>query len=236
MKIEVLTLFPEMFKGPFDESIIKRAKDRGLVKISVHNLRNWADDKHKIVDDRPFGGGTGMVMKVDVIDKAVKSLKKKGGNLKTKVILLDAKGKKYTQKTALKYSKFDKLILICGHYEGVDHRVHDNIVDEVVSIGDYILTGGEIPAMILTDSVTRLITGVLEKEDATKYESFSLTPSDNKTKLLEYPQYTRPDKYLEWKVPKVLLSGDHKKIAKWRENQSVALTKNVRPDLIKKES
>lgn len=224
-----------MFKGPFDESIIKRAKEKKLVEINIHNLRDWAKDKHKTVDDRPFGGGVGMVMKVEIIDEAVKELKKKNNNLATKVILLDTKGKKYTQKKALNLSKIEYLILICGHYEGIDHRVHDHVVDEVISIGDYVLTGGEIPAMVLTDSIVRLIPGVLEKKNATKYESFSLKTKD-RTKVLEYPQYTRPEKYLEWKVPKVLLSGNHKEIEKWRKEKSFEITKKIRPDLIKKDN
>lgn len=235
MKIDILTLFPEMFKGPFDESIIKRAQEKNLVEIYIHNLRNWAENKHKTVDDRPFGGGIGMVMKIDTIDKAVNNLKKKNKKSKPKVILLDTKGKIFTQNIAHKLSTINHLILICGHYEGVDHRVHDHVADEVISIGDYILTGGEIPAMVLTDSIVRLIPGVLDKEDATKFESFSpynLQPTNDKL-LLEYPQYTRPKRYLEWKVPKVLLSGNHMEIEKWRKRQSLKLTKRIRPELIK---
>ena len=245
MKIDILTLFPEMFKGPFSISIIKRAQDRSLVEIKVHNLRDWAEDKHKTVDDRPFGGGVGMILKIDVIDRAVYDLKY-SNNLKgktqesskdktitkTKVILLDAGGKKFTQKEAVKISIFDHLIIICGHYEGVDFRVHTNIADETYSIGDYIMTGGEIPAMVLTDSVVRLIPGVLDKSDATKNESFQKSKYLN-IQMLEHPQYTRPEKYFGWNVPKVLMSGNHKEIEKWKQQEALAKTKKVRPELLK---
>jgi tRNA (guanine37-N1)-methyltransferase len=226
MKIDILTLFPDMFRGPFDESIIKRAQDKGFVEIKIHDIRDWATDKHKTVDDRPFGGGVGMIMKVDVLDRAIQSLR--SGKTKTKVILLDAGGRKFTQKEAKKLSKINHLILIAGHYEGVDSRVHEKIADEVISIGDYILTGGELPAMVLTDTVVRLLPKVLEKPSATTFESFS--PSA----LLEYPQYTRPESYKSWKVPKILLSGNHREIDKWRLNKSIKKTKEKRPDLIEK--
>jgi len=228
MIIDILTLFPDMFNGPFDDSIIKRAKDKGFAQINVHDLRKWTSDKHKTVDDRPFGGGVGMIIKVDVVDKAIKELKSKAysKNLNTKVVLLDAGGNKFTQNNAIELSKIEHLIFIAGHYEGVDYRVHEHIADEVISIGDYILTGGEIPAMVLVDSIVRVVPGVIVKEDATKFESFS-----GPLKLLEYPQYTRPEKYLEWKVPKVLLSGNHKEIEKWKQEKSLAKTNKVRPEL-----
>ena len=236
MKIDILTLFPEMFSGPFDKSIIKRAQEQGLVEICINHLRGWASDKHKTVDDRPFGGGVGMILKVDIIDKAVKALKNSNPTkeTKTKVILMDTGGKKFIQKYAVRLSKLDHLILIAGHYEGVDNRVHTKIADEVYSIGDYILTGGEIPTMVLVDSIVRLIPGVLDKVDATKYESFSTHYSLPTThySLLEHPQYTRPEKYLEWKVPKVLLSGNHAEIEKWKMEQSLIKTKKLRPDLL----
>jgi len=226
MKIDILTLFSDMFKGPFDESIIKRAQDKGLVEINILNLRNWAKDKHKTVDDRPFGGGVGMIMKVDVLDRAIQTLKSK--KMKTKVILLDAGGKKFTQKEAKRLSKMKHLILIAGHYEGVDFRVHEKIADEVISIGDYVLTGGELPAMVLTDAIVRLLPKVLKNPSAVVFESFS--PSA----YLEYPQYTRPESYKGWQVPKVLLSGNHKEIEKWRLNKSIKKTKERRPDLFEK--
>jgi len=232
MKIDILTLFPEMFKGPFDESIIRRAQEKGLVEIKIHNLRDWAEDKHKTVDDRPFGGGVGMILKVDTIDRAVASLKK---NIKsTKVILLDAAGTRFTQKDAKRLSKLQYLILIAGHYEGVDFRVHQHIADEVISTGDYILTGGELPAMVVADAIIRLIPGVLEKPEATQHESFSLATNYKlPASTLEYPQYTRPENYKGWKVPKVLLSGNHKEIERYRHEQALKRTKQKRPDLLR---
>jgi len=221
MKIDILTLFPAMFKGPFDESIIKRACDKGLVKIAVHNLRKWTEDKHKTVDDRPFGGGVGMVLMIEPIYEALKELRQKNSH----VILLTPQGKVFTQKTAQRLAKQNHLIFICGHYEGVDERIREHLVDEEISIGDYILTGGELPAMVITDTITRLVSGVLKKPEATKEESFS--------PLLEYPQYTRPANFKSWKVPKILLSGDHQKIAEWRKKQSLKRTKTRRPDLLK---
>lgn len=241
MKIDILTLFPDMFSGPFNESIIKRAQEKKLTEINIHDLRKWTTDNHKTVDDRPFGGGVGMVLKVDVIHRAIEELKTYDQRLKTRVILLDAGGTQFDQAKASELSnKIDHIILICGHYEGVDYRVHEHLADEVISIGDYILTGGEIPAMVLTDAIVRLIPGVLVKEDAAKFESFSPSlslPTTNNLQpsaLLEYPQYTRPLKYLGWEVPKVLTSGNHKEIDKWRQNQAIAKTKKVRGDLIKK--
>lgn len=209
MKIDILTLFPKMFTGPFDESIIKRAKDKNLVDIKIHDLRQWGLTERRTVDDRPYGGGTGMLLRVDVIDTAISKLK----TLNSKVILLDATGEKYTQQKARELAKCKHLILIAGHYEGFDHRVHEHLVDEVISIGDYVLTGGEIPAMVITDSIVRLIPGVLEKEEATQIESFS------EPGKIEFPQYTRPEEYKGWQVPKVLLSGNHAKIKKWRTNR-----------------
>jgi len=210
MKIDILTLFPDMFKGPFDASIIKRAESRNLIKIEVHDLRKWGEGIRRNIDDRPYGGGVGMIMRVDIIDAALKDLRTK----KTKVILLDATGERYMQQKALALSKIDHMILIAGHYEGVDHRVHEHLVDEVISIGDYVLTGGEIPAMVLIDSVIRLLPGVLGKDESSTDESHK------EPGYLEYPQYTRPEDYKKWKVPSVLLSGNHKDIAKWRNEKS----------------
>ncbi len=228
MKIDILTLFPEMFKGPFDTSMLQKAQDKDVVKISIHNLRDWAKDNHKTVDDRPYGGGTGMILKVDVLDRAISQLKSKKKN--TKVILLDSGGKKFTQNDAKRLSLVKNLILIAGHYEGVDYRVHEYIADEVISIGDYVLTGGEIPAMVLTDAIVRLIPRVLEKPGATEIESFSELKTG---KLLEYPQYTRPEIYKQWKVPETLLSGNHREIEEWRTKESLKRTKQIRPDLLK---
>ena len=227
MKIDVLTLFPEMFEDPFGTSMLKKAQDEGFVEIKIHNLRDWAEDKHKTVDDRPFGGGPGMILRVDVIDRALKNLrtvklKNKNStiNHQSLTILLSAKGKTYTQQYAQKLSKFNHLILIAGHYEGVDERVADYLADENISIGNYVLTGGEIPAMVIVDSIVRLIPGVL-KPESLENESFS--PSTSYQLLatnLEYPQYTRPEIYRGWKVPEILLSGNHKEIVKWRREKS----------------
>jgi len=222
MKIDILTLFPEMFKGPFSESIIKRAQKKNLLEIKIHNLRKWAEDKRGTVDDRPFGGGTGMVLMIKPIDKALKELKTK----KTKVILLSPKGKVFNQKRAEKLAKNKHLIFICGHYEDIDQRVREHLIDEEISIGDYILTGGELPAMVVIDTIARLIPGVLEKSQATEEESFG------QQGLLEHPQYTRPADFKGWKVPEVLLSGDHQKIAEWRKKKAFEVTKKLRPDLV----
>ncbi len=210
MRIDILTLFPDMFKGPFDASIIKRAESKNLVKIEVHNLRKWGVGIRRNVDDKPYGGGVGMILQVDVIDNALKELRTKN----SRVILLDATGERFVQKRAVALGKYDHLIIICGHYEGIDHRVHEYLVDEVVSVGDYVLTGGEIPAMIIVDSVIRLLPGVLGKDES------SLDESHKVPGYLEYPQYTRPENYNGWKVPKVLLSGNHGEIEKWRKDKS----------------
>lgn len=212
MNIDILTLFPDMFKGPLTESIMWRAQDKNFTKIEIHDLRKWAIDERGSVDDKPYGGGAGMIIRVDVIDKALEKLRTKD----TKVILLDARGGKFNQKKAQSLSGESHLILICGHYEGVDHRIAENLVDEVISIGDYVLTGGEIPAMVITDAVIRLIPGVI-KEESLKEESHSQFTDDG-SPILEYPQYTRPEDYKGWKVPKVLLSGNHAEIEKWRKN------------------
>lgn len=231
MKIDILTLFPDMFKGPFDESILKRARDKSIVEINIFDLRKWTMDKHKSVDDRPFGGGVGMIMKVDVIDRALNELKTKDQKQKVKAILLDAGGKQYSQKKAVQLSKLDHLIIIAGHYEGVDYRVHKYLADDIISIGDYVLTGGEIPAMVLTDSIVRQIPGVIVKPEAIEKESFQIEKHINKM-ILEYPQYTRPEVYKGWKVPKVLLSGNHKVIEKWKKEKSLEKTKKMRSDLL----
>ncbi len=224
MTIDILTLFPQMFKGPFDESILRRAQDKGLVEINIHNLRDWAEDERGTVDDRPFGGGPGMIIKPQPVFNAVESLKSKVKSQKSKVILLTPQGKVFNQKMAQELSKLENIILICGHYEGADERIREHLVDEELSIGDYILTGGELPAMVVTDAIVRLLPGVLEKPEAVESESFST--------LLEHPQYTRPENFKGWKVPKVLLSGNHQEIKKWREEQALKKTKKRRPDLL----
>lgn len=239
MKISIITLFPEMFDPVLNTSILKRAQNKDKVIFQLINLRNFGEGKHQIVDDKPYGGGAGMVLRGDILAKALKKVTGNSGqgtvsnkqlkpitcNLKT--ILTSASGKTYNQKKARDLSKLDHLILICGHYEGIDQRFIDKYVDEEISIGDYVLTGGEIPAMIIADSIVRLIPGVLEKPEATINESFT-------ENLLEGPQYTRPEEFEKLKVPKVLLSGNHGQIAKWRQEKSLAKTKKNRPDLLNK--
>jgi tRNA (guanine37-N1)-methyltransferase len=213
MKIDIVTLFPKMFSGPFDESIINRAKDRGLVEINIHYLRDWAEGRHQVVDDRPYGGGVGMLLMVEPLYKAITELKK--DSPEAKVILLDAGGEIFTQGKARDLSKEKHIIFICGRYEGVDHRVREHLIDMEISIGNYVLTGGELPTMVVLDSVVRLIPGVLEKEDATALESHS------EEGIVEYPQYTRPEDFNGWKVPEVLLSGNHKNIEDWKKEESM---------------
>jgi len=224
LNFDIITIFPDVFKPIFGESMIKLAQEKKKVKINVHNLRSFTKDKHKKVDDRPFGGGPGMVMTPQPFFDAVKKIK---GRKKTKVILMCAGGKKFTQKTARKLSKEKNIIILCGHYEGVDERVRHELVAESISIGDYVMTGGEIPAMVLVDSVTRLIPGVLGQKESLVDESFE---KDS----LEYPHYTRPADFRGLKVPAVLLSGNHKDIEKWRKKQAMARTQKVRPDLLTK--
>lgn len=223
MKISIITLFPEVFNPILNSSILKRAQAKKKVSFELINLRDFGEGRHKVVDDRPYGGGAGMILKADILAKAISKLKTQN----SKLILMSASGKPYKQNDARRLSKLDHLIIICGHYEGVDQRFIENYVDEEVSIGDYVLTGGEIPAMVIVDSVVRLIPGVLKKEEATEEESFSAG-------LLEYPHYTRPEVFEGKKVPKVLLSGNHGAIAKWRSEKSLQKTKKIRPDLLKK--
>lgn len=233
MKIDVITIFPQMFRGPLDESILKRAQDKSLVNIHIHDLRQWAADKHKSVDNSPYGGGPGMVMMVEPLYKAVHQLKVKSE--KCKVVLMTPQGVPFKQKRAQELSSFDHLIFICGHYEGVDERVREHLIDEEISVGDYVLTGGELPAMVVIDSVVRLIPGVLGKEASLDEESFTKQRTVNSkqlTTLLEYPHYTRPEEFKGKKVPEVLLSGNHAEIDKWRKEQAIARTKLRRPDLM----
>lgn len=226
MKISVITLFPQMFSSPFDYSIIKRAIDKDLIQLDFVNLRDFGLGKHKIVDDTPYGGGNGMVLKIDVLHKAIESTKIKNlGADEQKVILLSAHGKFFSQKVAKKLSKLKHLILICGHYEGFDERIK-KYIDQEISVGDFVLTGGEIPAMLIVDSVSRLVKGVIA-EGSLENESFST--------LLEHPQYTKPFDYKGDKVPQVLLSGNHKKISEWKKDQSLKITKKLRPDLIEED-
>lgn len=223
MKFDIVTLFPKMFEGPFSESIIKRAQDKKIIEIELHNLRKWAIDKYGSVDDRPFGGDVGMLIRADVVYNALKTLcpsdisLEKGDLKKRKIIMMSARGKRFTQKKAEQLTKLEHLIILCGHYEGFDQRVSDCMIDEEISIGDYVLTGGELPAMVLVDSVTRLIPNVLGKDESSKQESFSeIEIKGKKRRIIEYPQYTRPRDFMGYKVPEVLLSGDPKKIKEWQ--------------------
>lgn len=221
MKFNVLTLFPEMFE-PIKESIIKRAQENNLIEINLINIRDFSKNKHKKVDDYPYGGGAGMLIRPDVVYDAYQSIENKEN---AKVIYLSPQGKVLTQNKVKELSKEENLVLLCGHYEGIDERVLEEIVDEEISIGDYVLTGGEIPAMVLIDTVSRYVEGVINT-DSVDEESFSKG-------LLEYPQYTRPEVFLNKKVPEVLLSGHHSNIEKWRKEQSIKNTKNKRPELLK---
>lgn len=228
MKITVLTLFPNLFTPVLATSILDRAKSIGAVSYQLVDIRNFGQGSHKSVDDRPYGGGPGMILRVDVLAQALKSVLSKidGQKEKTAVVLTSASGKPFKQKVAQQLSQLDNLIIICGHYEGVDQRFSDLFVDHEISIGDYILTGGEIPALVILDSVVRLLPNVLKKEAAIIDESFSKN-------CLEYPQYTRPETFQGRVVPQVLRSGDHQKINSWRSKKSISKTKQVRPDLLK---
>ena len=233
MLIDIITIFPEVFKPYINESILKIAQEKGKLKVKLHNLRDYTLDKHRKVDDRPFGGGPGMVMTAEPIFRAVEEISQKVKiksqkyKSKSKIILLSPQGKTLNQKLARRLSKLKHLILICGRYEGVDERVRRSLADEEISIGDYVLTGGELPAMVLVDALTRLIPGVLGHKDSIRDESFSAN-------LLEYPQYSRPADFKVMKVPEVLLSGNHKKIEEWRKKQALETTKKKRPDLFRK--
>jgi len=221
VKIDIVTLFPEMCRAPLSESMMKRAQENKIVDLRIHNLRDWTTDKHHVVDDAPFGGGQGMVMKPEPIFAAVESLRK--GN--STVVLMTPQGRQFTQSLATDLSKREHVIVICGHYEGVDHRVVENLVDLEVSIGDYVLTNGAVAAVVLVDAVVRLLPGVLGHEQSAADDSFS-------GDLLEGPQYTRPAEFRGWKVPEVLLSGNHAEIAAWRKEQAKKRTKENRPDLL----
>lgn len=220
MKIDILTIFPNMFAGPFEESMIKRAQDRRLVEVKIHDLRDWAEDKRGTVDDKPYGGGPGMILIIEPIYKAITALKQPN----SRVILMTPQGKKFDQHQARELATLDHLILITGHYEGFDERVRQ-LADAEISIGDYVLTGGELPAMVVVDTVVRLIPGVIGKEASLQEESFT-------SGLLEYPQYTRPEEFKGMRVPEILLSGHHAAIAKWRHDQAKKRTHARRPDLV----
>ncbi len=224
MRIDVLTLFPAMFAGPLDESIIQRAREAGLLDVAIHNLRGYTHDRHKTVDDKPFGGGPGMLLKPEPIFEAVEALARD----QTRVILLSPAGRKFDQAIARELAGHEHLLLVCGSYEGFDERVREALADDELSIGDYVLTNGALPAMVIIDVVARLLPGVLGDEQSAHDESFSPAMAG-----LEYPHYTRPAEFRGMKVPEVLLSGNHAEIAKWRAEQSKLRTKERRPDLMK---
>ncbi len=216
MRFDIITIFPQIFDSYFGESIIKRAKEKNVIEIGVHNLREYSTNKHRNVDDTPAGGGAGMVMQVQPIFDCVNAIKKdaKDGMQKTRTILFSAKGKRYTQKDAHRLAEYDQLIFICGRYEGVDERVAEHVADEEISIGDFVLTGGEIPAMLVVDSIARLLPGVLGNDQSAIEESHS------EEGYLEFPQYTKPEEFNGWKIPEVLLGGNHSEIEKWRKEKS----------------
>lgn len=226
MRIDILTLFPEACRAPLSESMMKRAQESGALELRIHNLRDWTTDKHHVVDDAPFGGGQGMVMKAEPIFAAVEDLQSKIQNPKSKIILMSPAGRRFNQEMAKELSGEAHLIIICGHYEGVDHRVIEHLVDAEISIGDYVLTNGAIAAVVVVDAIVRLLPGVLGDEQSAADDSFS-------TGLLEGPQYTRPADFRGWKVPDVLLSGNHAAIAAWRQEQALQRTRKDRPDLLR---
>jgi tRNA (guanine37-N1)-methyltransferase len=229
MRIDILTLFPEICRAPLNASMMKRAQESGALELHIHNLREWTTDKHHVVDDAPFGGGQGMVMKPEPIFAAVEDLKSKSENRsasgESRIILMSPAGRKFDQQMATEFSSESHLIIICGHYEGVDHRVIEHLVDTEISIGDYVLTNGAIAAVVFVDAVVRLLSGVLGDEQSAADDSFS-------GGLLEGPQYTRPSDFRGWKVPDVLLSGNHGEIARWRKEQGQQRTEKNRPDLL----
>lgn len=223
MVIDILTLFPQMFEGPLNESMIERAQEKGRVKIQIHNLREFTSDRHQTADDRPYGGGSGMVMLVQPIALAIEKFR----SAKTKILVPSPRGERLTQKKCQALSQEDHLLFLCGHYEGIDERIFELFECDEISIGDYVLTNGELPVAVVIDSVVRLLPGVLGNPDSLKQESFE-------EGLLEYPHYTRPAEFRGKKVPEVLLSGDHKEIEKWRRKKRLEITQKFRPDLIKK--
>ncbi len=236
MRIDIITLFPEICRAPLNESMMKRAQENGAVELRIHNLRNWTNDKHHVVDDAPFGGGQGMVMKPEPIFAAVEDLRGESrktssaeqsilGNREPKIILMSPTGRRLDQRMAEQFSHESHLVIVCGHYEGVDYRVVEHLIDEEVSIGDYVLTNGAIAAVVLVDAIVRLIPGVLGDEQSAHDDSF-------REGLLEGPQYTRPAEFRGWKVPEILLSGNHGEITKWRKEQAKKRTRENRPDLL----
>jgi tRNA (guanine37-N1)-methyltransferase len=250
MRFDLITIFPEFFAGPLEHGIVRRAREAGIVQIQVQDLREFTKDRHKTVDDRPFGGGEGMVLKPEPLFEAVEKLlghsmggaeNKTALEAGTTIVLMSAAGKLFTQETARRYAKLQRLVLICGRYEGVDERVAEHLATEEISVGDYVLSGGELPAAIVVDAVTRLLPGAVGNEASTQNESFSEGRADvargvldgggRPRTLLDFPHYTRPAEYRGWKVPEVLIGGNHAEVAKWRSQQALEKTRRNRPDL-----
>jgi tRNA (guanine37-N1)-methyltransferase len=226
MIFHIITIFPEYFRGPFEHGVVAKARESGILEIRIHDLRTWTHDRHRTVDDRPFGGGEGMLLKAEPLFLAVESIwpERRAGQ---KITLLSAAGKRYEQATAREYAGCSELMLICGRYEGVDERVAEHLADDEISIGDFVLSGGELGAAVVVDSVARLLPGVLGNEDSTVNESFS------EAARLDCPQYTRPADFRGWKVPEVLLSGNHAEIRRWRQQAALEKTARQRPDLVR---
>ena len=229
LRFDVITIFPEFFRGPFDFGIVRRAREKGIVDIGVRDLRNFTSDRHRTVDDRPFGGGEGMVFKPEPIFQAVEAIR---SNDQAEVVVLSAAGRKFNQAEALRLSKAEQVILICGRYEGIDERVVDHLATAEISIGDFIVSGGEIAAAVIVDAVTRYVPGVVGKEESILRDSFSDPAAE--AQLVEHPHYTRPADFRGWKVPEVLIAGDHEAVRKWRHEAAVRKTQKNRPDLIEK--
>ena len=230
MIFHVLTIFPNFFEGPFEHGVIKRARDTGALDIRIHNLRDWTSDRHKTVDDRPFGGGEGMLLKPEPLFSAVESIVGQASGLSRKIVLLSAQGRLFNQGVANDYSSLHELLLICGRYEGVDERVAQHLADDELSIGSYVLSGGELAAAVVVDAVARLLPGVLGNESSTVFESFQ--EGGHAGAMLDCPQYTRPAEFRGWKVPDVLLSGNHEEIRRWRQRAALEKTARLRPDLL----
>src|SRR5215831_2199900 len=228
MRFDVISIFPEFFKGPFEFGIIRRGRESGLIEIVVHDLRDFTSDRHRTVDDRPFGGGEGMVLKPEPIFKAVEKIRR---SAEVEVVVLSASGRKFNQAEALRLSRVEQLILICGRYEGIDERVVEHLATAEISIGDFIVSGGEIAAAVVVDAVTRYVPGVVGKEESILRDSFSDPAAE--TQLVEYPHYTRPVDFRGWKVPEVLISGDHEAVREWRREAALRKTKKNRPDLLR---
>ena len=253
MRFDLITIFPEFFAGPLEHGIVRRAREAAIIHVHVQDLREFAKDRHRTVDDRPFGGGEGMILKPEPLFEAVESLlghsvgdaaAKKAPDVKTAIVLLSAAGKRFTQETARRYSQLDRILFLCGRYEGVDERVAEHLASEEISIGDFVLSGGELPAALVLDAVTRLLPGALGNEASAQNESFSLLERAEKSQtgalhralshgrnLLDFPHYTRPADFRGWKVPEVLIGGNHGEVAKWRERMAFEKTLRNRPDL-----